>query len=601
MLTICSSCRKERYFESEKYTIRSPLDSVLKHTAELLLKGEYNSAGEILLKTPLQIKFEPTVTESYIINILKAEMMYYSALPDQGMYLSNLAYQQANELNNNILKGNCENFTGLFLMMKDEPDSAKKHFFNALKLIPPKVSFPYMSNSYHVLGNIGECYLKLNKPDSTLYFSARALKESKLLKVPRATALNYWNYGEAYLQKKQFEKANEVLKKAQMELKINEEIDVLLILLSSQIKVAVAANQKAEVLNLINQAEQLLKDEKSTDYARLEFLKTAVHALESINDIPSAYLYLNDLYHLNEVLKKQETELQTSVLNKFYEAERKLFISKKYSEDRENELFYNRLITGIIVFAFLISILFLLLYLRVLQNRRRLERIKFQRDMTSFRKLKEVEEYKNRIDAVEEERNRIAKELHDDIGSSMSSVSIYVKLALEEYEKQSPKALEMLEKIRKSTLEISESLSDLIWAIYSRNDTYGNLIQKMKGFSFEVLTVKNVQLSFDFPLEIKDMECGVLIRKNVLLFFKEGINNIAKYADATEVIVEIKKNENTLTLKIKDNGKGFEVKASEHGNGLDSLKARGRALNGYTEITSHPGQGSTLMLSFPIK
>ena len=186
-------------------------------------------------------------------------------------------------------------------------------------------------------------------------------------------------------------------------------------------------------------------------------------------------------------------------------------------------------------------------------------------------------------------RNSIADDLHDDIGSALSSISIMSELA----KANSPEALSLLTSIGESTTTIQENMSDIVWTIKSRNDHFENVLQRMNQFASEILDAKNIELDFKTDASLAASKLTMEQRKNFYLFFKEAINNAAKYSDAKNVSVCIAQKDHYIEMNISDDGKGFDTSKTFSGNGMSSLKKRAAELNGEYKITSHINEGTT--------
>ena len=204
-----------------------------------------------------------------------------------------------------------------------------------------------------------------------------------------------------------------------------------------------------------------------------------------------------------------------------------------------------------------------------------------------------------RYTSVEAERNRIARELHDDIGSSMSSISIFADLAQTELNPSGGKALELVVRIKQKTQEVSENISDLIWAIYSKNDTWRSLIERVRNVGFELLTAKGIEVKISDDFRLHEINLPIEYKKNLLLFFKEAFNNIAKYSEAKRVEILIKHENNALNISISDNGIGFDINTVRKGNGLSGFQARAASVNGKFNLQSTLGKGTTLSPEIP--
>jgi signal transduction histidine kinase len=208
---------------------------------------------------------------------------------------------------------------------------------------------------------------------------------------------------------------------------------------------------------------------------------------------------------------------------------------------------------------------------------------------------------RDRNTAIEAERNRIARELHDDIGSSLSSISIFAEMALTDFEKNPKNARILLQRAKDQNQEVSESISDLIWAIYTQNDTMGSLMIRVKNFGYDVLSAKGIEMKITDDLKLKDAALTIEQKKNLLLFFKEALNNIAKYSCAKHVTIESEWKNDRVHISINDNGKGFDQDLVRKGNGLSSFQVRANAIGGNFFLHAQLGEGTRLLLDFPFQ
>ena len=201
-----------------------------------------------------------------------------------------------------------------------------------------------------------------------------------------------------------------------------------------------------------------------------------------------------------------------------------------------------------------------------------------------------------RIKQLQNIRNSIADDLHDDIGSALSSINIMSELA----KQKSPEASPLLTSIGESTSTIQENMSDIVWTIKSGNDRFENVLQRMNQFASEMLDAKNIELDFKNDTSVASSKLTMEQRKNFYLFFKEAINNAAKYADARKVSVSIAQKDHHVEMNISDDGKGFDLSKTFNGNGMNTLKKRAAELNGDYKIISNINEGTAVQLKFKI-
>jgi two-component system sensor histidine kinase UhpB len=201
-----------------------------------------------------------------------------------------------------------------------------------------------------------------------------------------------------------------------------------------------------------------------------------------------------------------------------------------------------------------------------------------------------------RIKQLQNMRNSIADDLHDDIGSALSSIGIMSELA----KAKSPEALSLLASIEESTNTIQENMSDIVWAVNPKNDRFENVLQRMNQFAAEILDAKNIELEFNSAASLSNLKIAMKQRKNLYLFFKEVINNAAKYSDAKKVTVNIDQKDHQVELNIRDDGKGFDVAKLSGGNGMSTLKKRAGELYADFKIHSLLREGTSVKLLFKI-
>ena len=197
---------------------------------------------------------------------------------------------------------------------------------------------------------------------------------------------------------------------------------------------------------------------------------------------------------------------------------------------------------------------------------------------------------------VQHIRNRIASDLHDEVGSNLNSIAIFVELLRKKVGLQNPEMLSLLEKITNNSEESVGLMQDTVWAINPNNDTLEKLFGRMQNFSTEVLSAKDIALSFDNQTIDSKVNLSMEQRRNVYLVFKESINNIVKHAKASKVSVLIKAEKNAITIYIKDNGIGFDTSEIFEGNGLESFKTRSEEEDLIVRLNSVKGEGTEVVL-----
>ncbi len=200
-------------------------------------------------------------------------------------------------------------------------------------------------------------------------------------------------------------------------------------------------------------------------------------------------------------------------------------------------------------------------------------------------KLRKTRE--ERLAELEKVRSRIATDLHDDIGASLTQIAILSEVAQAQSSNGISEPLEMISIVSN---ELVVTMSDIVWSINPAKDHFSDLIQRMRRFASDLLSPKHIALHFDSPDEDDGIIVNSNIRREVFLIFKESINNIVKHSEARKVTVEIKVADDELRLKISDDGKGFvagETSGGDFGgNGIPGMKKRALEMNGEFEINT---------------
>ncbi|MCA0234645.1 MAG: histidine kinase [Bacteroidetes bacterium] len=192
-------------------------------------------------------------------------------------------------------------------------------------------------------------------------------------------------------------------------------------------------------------------------------------------------------------------------------------------------------------------------------------------------------------------RNNISKDLHDEIGSSLTNVNILNELTKRTL--STPlQAQEYLQQAGESIQQISESLGDIVWNINPEYDDLQKILIRMRRYASDMLDGANIFYHLEFPDESSHFKLPMNKRRDFYLLYKEAINNMVKYSKATKAVVRLTLAENELSLLVQDNGIGFDVQTVRKGNGLNNMHYRAELLKSNLKIQSQPQQGTTIEL-----
>jgi signal transduction histidine kinase len=200
---------------------------------------------------------------------------------------------------------------------------------------------------------------------------------------------------------------------------------------------------------------------------------------------------------------------------------------------------------------------------------------------------------------LERVRTRIAADLHDDIGSSLSGMAFLSEAVKQQMGSARPEAFEMASEVAMMARGLARSLSDVVWSIDPRRDNLHNLLTRVRQ-SAAVLEAQGIAWSLQAPHQPEKVKLTPEQRHHLYLIFKEGLNNIARHAHCASARLTIAVEDHQLRAEIADDGCGFS-QAGEQGNGLRNMKLRAAQLGGRMSVESAAGSGVRLDLTVPLK
>lgn len=219
--------------------------------------------------------------------------------------------------------------------------------------------------------------------------------------------------------------------------------------------------------------------------------------------------------------------------------------------------------------------------------------------------------YRYRIDQLLEQqiiRNKIAQDLHDHVGSTLSSISVYSQVAKIYHEQSRRSELQLtLEKISATSVEMISEMNDIVWTINPRHDSMDTILLRMESFARPLLASQGIHFHFEVEPAVKMVNLEMSRRKNFYLIYKEAVNNALKYAQCKNLWVKIGLRHHQLHLVAVDDGIGFDIQQAQvcaaqslSGNGLRNMEMRAEEMRGLWQIESLAGRGTTVHLRFPV-
>lgn len=221
------------------------------------------------------------------------------------------------------------------------------------------------------------------------------------------------------------------------------------------------------------------------------------------------------------------------------------------------------------------------------------------RDITERKRADEVlrRSREERIAEIERVRRRIAADLHDDIGSSLTQISILSEVVRQRMGESEGSVAGPLSYIARASSELIDSMSDIVWAINPQRDRLSELVHRIRRFAADTLTARNIAFRLDLPGADDDLRLEGNLRRELFLIFKESINNVVRHSECSEAEIEMKLAGAGLEYSIHDNGCGFDPDVAGEGHGLASMRSRAQGIGAAFELKSAPGKGTRIRLS----
>jgi len=334
----------------------------------------------------------------------------------------------------------------------------------------------------------------------------------------------------------------------------------------------------AYALALKNQQieKQKLQDEKKSQQLLLLSQQSEISRLEASEKT----LALQN--QQKEILKKQK-ELEMVSRQSLLEAA----VATKQSQQKK------------IAYA---AVLAVLLFAGIAFYRSRQSRKLSKQLAVSLASLKEAQDQLIKTEIEKEAENvrvRISRDIHDEVGATLSGVALFSEIARQKMEqKQEQDAQLYLDHISVNSKEMVEKMSDIVWAINPENDSFERIVTKLRSYAFNLCAGKGIALHVDIDEAIRNHYPSMQVKRNLYLLMKEAVNNAVKYSGAANIFLSLQTKAHAVVVEIKDDGKGFDATKNHGGNGLPNMRARAESLAGNLSVESQQEKGTCIRLEF---
>ena len=448
-----------------------------------------------------------------------------------------------------------------------------KHYDKALKYANEGQQIA--ANSHYDKGVVyasqlkGRIYRAQNKFDEALIEFITAMNGYRKLGDKRSAAETELSVGNVYFDKKNFDQAEVHYQNALSE---SKEISNQPIQVYSYSSLGYVSYEKKEYKEAIvyTDSSRTMAQAIDDQYSVLDAYNMLRISHEMLGQYKDALHYSTLRNQLSDSLTQAENHAAIEELEVKYQNEKKITEIELLKSDQSRQ--------RIVQYATIVVLMLVIVVALVLVNRYRV-----------------VNKVKRQVE-IERVRNNIARDLHDDIGSTLSSINILSQVALVE---KNGNVDSYLQRINDQSTRMMEDIGDIVWSINPHNDSMKKVITRMREFSGEIFDPKSMSWNFSEKIP-EDVVLDAEKRKNLFLIFKETINNAAKYSRAGQVDISLFHENQRLVLRVTDNGQGFDKETAKAGNGLRNIHERAREVNGEVKIISTPGKGTEIEFSLPL-
>lgn len=512
----------------------------------------------------------PNFQNEYLINSLQSELFYYMGLYQFGLHEAQKGIELSKEINDSLYISNSYLIEGVNYFEISDLKKAEQSFHFAKKYFPENSKNKkrrFEINREYIYNNLAQLKLKTKQLDSSYFYNKKAYFFAKKMHNFRCVANVERTFGELFLKQNNKDSAQVYFEKSiKTSLKANN-YDTALLGYGNLMETNMDDASKSS--NYFSKGESLIETHNVNPAFQKLFYTQSLRVFKASNDKNTLLSIQEKLLSLNQKISQNESFYVQNIVNQYINSENKLLLSKINELDKQKNIKILQLTT-----ALFLALIFLLIII-IIRRKNKLQK------------------------SLLEQKSEISKDLHDDIGSELSSILINSNLLIKNYDTDEKQKM-VLEKISHTSSEISQRLNTFIWSLNTDNNTVLNFCEYVKQYLNKFLDGTNVALKYN--QEIDEVSAKILngtARKNLFFCIKEALNNVIKHANADEVSIEIKAfDKNQLQILIVDNGIGM-LKTNAFGNGLLNLKKRILILGGIFDLKSD--NGLTIKIVVPIQ
>lgn len=506
-------------------------------------------------------------TTIVFIHSLQSELFYYDGLFQFGTNEAEKAIQKAKKLQDNLLIANGYFFKGINQIEMNKLKEAEKSLWKSRDFQPENYSKSHIRSTIqheHIFNNIAQLKLKIHQTDSAVWYNAKAYQFAKKASSKRGIPNVEQTFGQIYLNEKKMDSAVFYFQKSIISAQESEYFDI--VLLNYGFLMQCFEDNQIENNRWFEKGLELIDQKIINATFQHYFYKIALDVFKKTNQIEKLSFVQEKLININEETRLKGNLNIQNITEQYSKNENKLLLLQV------EELKKQRKFTILQLIAALLSVIILSLIIIIIRRKNKIQKTLLQ------------------------QKSEISKDLHDDIGSGLSSILIHADLLLKN-EETSDKQKILASKINLTGKEISQRLNTFIWSLNAEHNTLQHFSEYVKLYGATLF--EETPITFSFSTNVEDSESIKMngqLRKNLFYAIKEVLNNSLKHAQATKIDVKMKLvSSKQLQITIQDNGIGIN-KENAFGNGLKNIQNRVEQMDGTLSMKSQNGLLSILTI-----
>ncbi len=582
LLTIINCCKGQQNYYSissqwEKYNNSKNPKEKLEAALEIINK--YSGEGGALDDTAQQLIYKaialnqaaPNDTISYYLQIWQTEIYYYAGLFQFGILSADKQIEKGFKVKDSFLIASAYFFKAINLLELDSLALTKAYLDTALEFYPlHKPTVIYRKLAYHnqLVNVYAETFFKQKNYDKAIYYNKLALEEAYAENSKRGIPAGHLVQGKIFFELKQNDSAGYHFNKTITLGTAFNHTDLVLAAYGKEI--LINSSRKEISKKYLQKGLQLIEQGVINNSFKVSFYNDAIAFSKITGDVAVIQMLQGNLLSIKEKDAKAGNELVQNITTQMINNENNLLNLQVNAANQKQKLANTRLILVLIAFAFTTIGFFVYRY------------------------------YQKQKMAVLKMRQKISQDLHDDVGSSLSSIQIFSELANIHWEAKPDETRNSVSKIAVISKDLMQQMSDIVWSMKPPEEESNSFAARIKNYAADFLTPLQISCKFTIDEQLTQKISNPAARRSLLLIVKEAMNNIAKYSDAKNCVISFTKESSALHMIIKDDGNGFNQKIITIGNGLQNIENRCKQLGGNFSIDTGPGLGVCITCRLPI-